>query len=76
MTAGNPLSKKLVRELKGTRRRLSEVCEDLGLDYEELLESGDLGISQCSHCNTWSLNLVDDLDGNPICRFCVDLVGM
>ncbi len=76
MTVGNPLSKKLIRELNGTRKRLSEVCEDLGIDYEELLESGDLGIAQCTHCSTWSTKLIPDLDDNPICRFCVDLVGM
>lgn len=47
MNVGNPLSKKLIKELQGTRRRLSEVCEDLGIDYDELVESGDLGIDQC-----------------------------
>lgn len=76
MTVGNPLSKKLIKELNGTRRRLSEVCEDLGIDYEELLESGDIGIAQCSHCNTWYTKLIPDLDENPICRFCVNLIGM
>jgi len=70
-----PLNKKLVAELKGTKRLLSEVCEDLGIDYEELLEH-PLPIEQCSHCSTWSLKLVPDLDDNLICRFCVDLVGM
>lgn len=73
---GNSLQTKLVRELNGTRRKLREVCEDLGIDYEELTETGDLGIDPCSHCGLWSLRLVPDLDGNPICRFCVDLVGM
>jgi hypothetical protein len=73
---GNSLQTKLVRELNGTRRKLREVCEDLGIDYEELTETGDLGIDSCSHCGLWSLRLVPDFDGNPICRFCVDLVGM
>lgn len=76
MTAGNPLSNRLIKELQGTRRRLSEVCEDLGIDYDELLESGDIGIEQCTHCNMWSTRLVPDLDDNPICKFCVDLVGL
>lgn len=70
-----PLNKKLVTELKGTKRLLSEVCEDLGIDYDELLEN-PLPIEQCTHCNTWSPTLVPDLDNNLICRFCVDLVGM
>lgn len=76
MTAGNPLQKKLIRELNGTRRSLREVCEDLGLDYEDIVDSEDLGIEQCTHCNMWSTRLVPDLDDNPICRFCVDLIGM
>jgi hypothetical protein len=76
MFVGNPLNKRLVTELKGTRRKLSEVCEDLGIDYDELVDSGELGIEQCSHCNTWSTKLIPDLDGNPICRFCEDLIGL
>lgn len=71
----NNLSKKLISELKGTRKRLSEVCEDLGIDYEELIDT-ELPINQCTHCGTWSLKLVPDLDENLICRFCVDLIGM
>lgn len=70
------LHSKLVKELNNTRRSLVEVCEDLGIDSDELMESDSLGIQRCSHCGTWSLKLVPDLDGNPICRFCVDLVGM
>ena len=76
MIAGNPLNKKLVKELQGTKRKLSEVCEDLGIDYEELLEAGEFGIEQCTHCNTWSTRLVRDLDDNLICRYCVELVGL
>ena len=37
------LSKKLVRALEGTRHKLRDVCEDLGIDYEELME-GELPI--------------------------------
>jgi hypothetical protein len=70
-----PLNKKLINELKGTRRSLSEVCEDLGINYEELIEN-PLPISRCTHCDTWSVKLVPDLDDNLICRFCVDLAGM
>lgn len=70
-----PLNKKLITELKGTKRLLSEVCEDLGIEYDELLEN-PLPIETCTHCGTWSLKLVPDLDDNLICRFCVELVGM
>lgn len=76
MTAGNPLKTKLIKELANTRRRLSEVCEDLGIDYDELTESGDIGIEQCSHCSLWSLKLIPDLDKNPICPVCLTVAGM
>ena len=72
----NPLQTKLVKELNNTRRNLREVCEDLGIDYEELTETGDIGCDMCTHCGLWSTRLVPDLDDNPICRFCVDLIGM
>lgn len=76
MIVGNTLNKKLIKELTGTRRRLSEVCEDLGIDYDDILESGGFGIEQCSHCNIWSTKLIPDLDNNPICPVCVSLIGM
>ena len=34
MTVG--LNNKLIKALKGTRKRLFEVCEDLGIDYEDI----------------------------------------
>lgn len=76
MTVGTPLHNKLIKTLEGTRRRLSEVCEDLGIDYDELLSSGDIGIDTCSHCNMWTVRLVPDLDGNPICNYCLQISGM
>lgn len=74
MTVG--LNNKLIKALNGTQKRLFEVCEDLGIDYEDILESGDLGITQCTHCNTWSTRTVQDLDDNPICNYCLDISGM
>ncbi len=67
--------KRLSAELKGTRRSLTEICDEMGIDYDEV-EFDKLLVGQCSHCNTWSDRLIPDLDDNPICRFCVDLVGM
>lgn len=75
MTVGNHLSKKLVRALQGTRHKLRDICEDLGIDYEELVE-GELPIDRCCNCGIWTLNLIPDLDGNPICKVCVEHVGM
>lgn len=43
------LFKKLILELKGTRKRLRDVCEDLGLEYEDLYDE-DIGIYQCASC--------------------------
>lgn len=70
------LQAKVVGALNGTRRSLRDVCDDFNLDYEELARNYNIGVSQCSHCNIWQRKLVEDLDGNPICRFCVDLIGM
>lgn len=75
MTVGNSLSKRLVKALNGTYKKLRDVCEDLGIDYEELIEE-DLPIDQCSHCGKWDIKLVPDLDDNPICKVCVEHIGM
>lgn len=76
MIAGSPLNRKLIRELKGTRRRLSDVLEDLGIDYDDVMYDGGIGLDQCSHCNIWSTQLVPDLDDNPVCPTCVTLTGL
>jgi hypothetical protein len=60
------MSGKLEDVLKGTRRNIREVCEELGIEIPETL-----GIEQCTHCNVWSGRLKADLDGNPICGFCL-----
>jgi hypothetical protein len=75
MTAGNPLSKKLVKLLNGTHKNLRDVCEDLGIDYDDLTEE-ELPINRCTDCGVWSLNLVPDLDDNPICPVCVTMLGL
>lgn len=71
----SPLSKKLVRLLEGTRHKLRDICEDLGIDYEELVLE-ELPIDRCSNCGIWSTKLIPDLDDNPICPVCVEHVGM
>ena len=72
----NYLNKKLVKLLNGSRMRLRDACEDLGIDYDELIEAGDLGIDTCTHCGIWSTKLIPDLDQNLICNYCLDLAGM
>ena len=76
MTDGNLLKKRIIKELRGTRKKLSDVCEDLGVDYDELVTSGNLGIDQCTHCGRWEFKLIPDLDNNPICTYCRDIEGM
>lgn len=72
----NNLNSKIVKALKGTRGSLLSICEDLNISHLDIPTYEELGIAQCTHCNTWSASLIPDLDNNPICKYCVDLVGM
>ena len=67
--------KRLRLTLNNTRKSVFQACEELDIDFEQVDQSL-LEIDQCTHCGRWSLTLVDDLDQNPICRFCVELVGL
>lgn len=67
--------KRLANVLNNTRRSLFEVCEDLDIDIDEV-DPQLLGLDQCTHCGLWSGKLVPDLDHNPICTYCVHLIGM
>ena len=66
---------RIEKSLLHTKKTLREVCWELD---EDMPSKEDLLISQCTHCSIWNKNykLVEDLDGNNICRFCVDLIGM
>ena len=76
MTDSSQQYRRLAKALNGTRKTLSQVCRDLGIDMDnvedELLQRA---IDQCSHCNVWSNKLIEDLDGMPICTLCERLVG-
>lgn len=69
------LNLKVIKELNGTRKKLRDVCEDLGLDYEDIT-SEELGIDQCTQCGIWEVQLILDLDENPICTICAETVGI
>lgn len=71
----NPLFSKLIKELQGTKRRMRDVCEDLGIDHHDLVGE-DIGVYICNSCGIWHKQLVEDLDGNFICGYCEDLVGL
>lgn len=65
----------LKNELLNTRRSLSEVCYELDIDVETV-DTDKLGVYQCCGCGLWQTKLFPDLDGTPICRFCLELIGM
>lgn len=75
MTAGSLKLSELVKRLERTRVPLSQVCDELDLDYESLVNM-DIGIDQCTHCSIWSKKLILDLDQNPICSVCRDIAGL
>ena len=77
MTDINQKYLKLIKLLDGTRKPLNKLCDDAGIDIDEL--DHDLlqeHIDQCSHCNIWTTKPIDDLDGNPICRVCEQISGL
>lgn len=67
----------LENSLLGTRRALSTACNDLDIDINDI-DPLNLMATQCSSCGIWhrSHNIIDDLDSNPICRYCEDLMGL
>lgn len=66
---------KLEANLLGTKDSLYKVCKELGIDVPD---EEELCISNCTHCGVWNYNykLKEDLDGNPICKYCEQLVGL
>jgi hypothetical protein len=77
MTDINLNYKKLAKILNKTRKSLTQTCYDLGIDIDEIEDRILVSIiDQCSHCNIWSQQLVQDLDDNPICPTCVRLTGL
>lgn len=67
--------KKLELALFKTRRTLYDTCVELGIDPEQI-DPDLLLVAQCSHCSVWNRELITDLDDNPICRYCRDLIGL
>lgn len=67
----------LANSLRGTRKTLVEVCKELGIDFESI-DHHNLLVGQCCSCRVWhrSIQLINDLDDNPICHYCEDLMGL
>lgn len=76
MTDTNPIYRKLAKQLKGTRKTLTQACRDADVDIEDV-DDYYLGkvVSQCTHCDIWGSQHKPDLDDNPICGLCLRLVG-
>ena len=69
--------KRLAKILNKTRKSLTQTCYDLGIDIDDIEDHILVEvIDQCSHCNIWSQQLVQDLDDNPVCPVCVRLTGL
>ncbi len=65
----------LVTELYRTNASILDTCDRLEIDFSiDLLED----LEQCSHCNVWwhGYELLPDLDGNNICKFCESYYGV
>lgn len=68
--------KRLTKALNGTRKSLTKTCHELGIDADEVEDHILMNlIGTCTHCDIWSTSLIQDLDDNPICRTCFNLVG-
>ena len=76
MTDINQMYKRLTNKLKGSRKTLTEACQDAGIDIEDvddyLLEQY---CKECSHCGIWGTEHKTDSDQFPVCRLCFGLVG-
>jgi hypothetical protein len=73
----SPNYKKLAKTLNKTRKSLTQTCHDLEIDVDDIEDHILVEvIDQCSHCNIWSQQLVQDLDDNPVCPVCVRLTGL
>lgn len=66
---------KVERALVTTRRPLWEVCREFNIDMPD---QDELCVSNCTQCSVWHYNykLSEDLDGNPVCKYCEDLFGL
>jgi len=69
--------RRLAKVLNKTRKSLTQTCYELEIDIDDIEDHLLMQvIDQCSHCNIWSQQLVQDLDDNPVCPVCVRLTGL
>lgn len=63
------ISGDLVEKLYRTNHSIAQACDEMGVEFDEdMLED----LCQCTHCNVWwyAYELVQDADGNDLCKFC------
>ena len=67
----------LANSLNKSHKSLYQVCKELDIDIN-LVNVTELTkhIDQCTHCGVWARRLIQDLDDNPICDYCVKLIGL
>jgi hypothetical protein len=76
MTDINLTYKRLAKNLSGSRKTLTEVCEELNIDIESIDDSMlSHYVSECSHCDIWGTTHKLDEDDFPVCVLCLSLVG-
>lgn len=76
MTDISPPYRRLIKQLKNTRKTLVQGCRDADVDLEYIDDTQlDKVIKQCTHCDIWGTQHAPDLDDNPICGVCLRLVG-
>jgi alpha-D-ribose 1-methylphosphonate 5-triphosphate diphosphatase PhnM len=76
MTDINPQYRRLAKYLNKTRKTLSQVCNELNIDIDDVDDATlDQHTQECSHCGIWGSDHRTDVDQFPVCRICFTLVG-
>lgn len=70
------LYKRLTPYLNRTRKALSDACNELEIDINDV-DDYDLEkyIEECAHCGIWGTDHKHDEDEFPVCKLCFSLVG-
>lgn len=63
----------MFNKLIGTQQNLLDFLKEENLEIQDLP-----AIEQCANCSIWyySKELINDLDGNPICHICERFYGL
>jgi hypothetical protein len=58
--------------LYNTRKSVLEGCRELGYNYSL---DDDINLLCCTSCGIWLKYMMEDLDGNNICKVCYNTYG-